>query len=240
MFGASLGPGVDFQPISLDDAADVVARVRPTAQKVWNVELRRASTHAALPQNVHDEVARDYGPEKRPKGVLHKGVVYLVADAHGSVADFEETILHEVKGHVAARRFYGADITQALNKLFLQIGGNAGISRIAKDRGIAGLGDYASALANSQHADDVRVQIVMEEVLSHIAEEPRFMDRVKAIIGMLRDLLRKTGLFELAEFGETDLLHLLKRADDNLGRGPDGNGPHGGKGAVSAAQGRCR
>lgn len=146
---ASLGSGVDFEPISLEDAAGVLAQVRPTAQEVWNVELRLSPTHAALPQDVQDEVAKDYGPDERPNGVLHKGVVYLVADAHGSVADLEETILHEVKGHVAARRFYGADITRELNKLFLQIGGNAGISRIAEARGIERLGDYASALATS-------------------------------------------------------------------------------------------
>lgn len=66
------------------------------------------------------------------------------------------------------------------------------------------------------------------------------MDRVKAIIGMLRDLLRRAGLAELAGYGETDLLHILKQADDNLGRDPDGNGPRGGNAPTVPRMGDAR
>lgn len=43
----------------------------------------------ALPQDVQDETAKDCGPNERPKWVYHKGVAYLVADAHGSTVEME-------------------------------------------------------------------------------------------------------------------------------------------------------
>lgn len=225
---ATPGAGVDFEPVSLEVAAGVVAGIRPTAEEVWKVELRLVPSFDALPQEAKDEIARDYGPDERPKGLLSGDVVYVIADQHDSASDVEATILHEIKGHVGVRRFYGADITREINKLFLQIGGARGLKQLADERSID-LGDYAAALATSKHSDDVRVRIMMEELLAHLAEAPRFMDRVKAIVGQLRAWLRKMGWVELPKMGQTDLLWILKQADRKLGEpGPDG-GPRGGK-----------
>lgn len=80
------GAPANFRPITLEASASVVAAVRPTAEKLWNVELRLAPTHTALPQDVQDAVARDYGADERPQGVYHKGIVSLVADVHGGAA----------------------------------------------------------------------------------------------------------------------------------------------------------
>jgi hypothetical protein len=90
---------VDFNPISFDATAGVVSAIRPTAQKVWNVELRLAPTQSALPQEVQDSEDDDYGNDAGIKGVVQKGIVYLVADQHESTSDLEATILHEAIGH---------------------------------------------------------------------------------------------------------------------------------------------
>lgn len=55
---------MDFEPVSLEVAAGVVAGIRPTAEEVWKVELRLVPTFDALPQEAKDEIARDYGPDE--------------------------------------------------------------------------------------------------------------------------------------------------------------------------------
>jgi hypothetical protein len=86
---------MDFHPISFDAADGVVAVIRSTAQKVWNFKLQLAPTQSALPQEVQDAEADDYGNDAGVKGVVQKGIVYLVADQHDSTSDLEVTILHE-------------------------------------------------------------------------------------------------------------------------------------------------
>ena len=54
------GP-IDFKAIDFATAAGVVEGIRPTAQKVWNVDLRLAQTFTSLPQEVQDEISDDYG-----------------------------------------------------------------------------------------------------------------------------------------------------------------------------------
>lgn len=221
---SALGRGKDFKPIAIDAAADVVRRVRPAAE-LWNVELRLVPSFESLPQAIRDEIADTYGEDERPRAVLKGNAVYLVADQHASESELETTIVHEIQGHVGVRRLYGPKITQELNRLFLAIGANSGIQRIAEARDIKDLGGYAKALEKSSLDDDVRIRVMMEEVLSHIAQDPKFSDRVKAIVGMVRDLLRRSGLVKLAEFGETDLLYILSQSRSALTRvGPEVSG----------------
>jgi glutamate racemase len=94
---------MDFHPISFDATAGVVSAIRPTAQKVWNVELRLAPTQSALPQEVQDAEADDYGNDTGVKRVVQKGIVNLIADQHESTSDLEVTILHEAIGHVGVQ-----------------------------------------------------------------------------------------------------------------------------------------
>lgn len=68
-----------FDPISLETAAGVVARMRKTIKEVWNVDLRLVPTFSALPHEAKDSIAK-YGEGTKAKGVLYNGHVYLVAD----------------------------------------------------------------------------------------------------------------------------------------------------------------
>lgn len=210
-----LGEGVDLRPMGFGAVSAVVDRVVAANQKNWNVDVRTVPTFDALPDGVKEAVAK-YGKDEKPKGVLHQGRVYVVADMHTSEADVEATILHEIEGHVGVHRLYGKDINTRLNLLYLAIGGRKGLGEIVRSRGISSLGAYAEALGQSEFTDDVRVQIMMDEALAHIAESPKFGDRVKAIIGAIRQWLRDHGLAALAEYGETDLLHILAQGRKQL------------------------
>jgi len=86
---------MDFHPISFDATAGVVGAIRSNVQEVGNIELRLAPTQSALPQEVQDAIAKDYGDDADVKGVVHQGFVYLVADQSDSTSDLEATILHE-------------------------------------------------------------------------------------------------------------------------------------------------
>ena len=214
-----------FDPISLDTAAGVVARMRQTIKEVWKVDLRLVPTFSALPQEVKDAIAK-YGEGTRAKGVLHKGSVYIVADEHASDADVETTILHEIKGHVGLRRLYSDAINKDLGALYMSIGGRRGLADLAKARGFTDeLQGYAESLSNSDFTDEERTRIVMEELLSHIAQDPKFGDKVKAIVGKIRAWLRDNGFMALAKFGEADLLNILAKASKALETVRDDNGP---------------
>lgn len=209
-------PGVDVQgKVSVADIDAAIERFR-VAQEFRQIAFHPVETVSDLPPALRAEVEKQYGEGSQPKGLMKErdGIahVYLIAAAHESVADVEASILHEVVGHVGMRRLFGADVTQALNKLFVSIGGVRGMMKIADARGFGErMGEYAVAIDGADMTQDVKLQVMMEEVLAHIAEDPRFMDRVKAIVGMIRQWLRDAGLAKLAEMGETDLLAMLSR-----------------------------
>lgn len=202
----------NFSPLSIGIAEATVTRIGAVfSKKGWDVDLQLAPTFDALPDEVKAAVA-EYGEDTKVKGVVHKGVAYVVADEHGSEADLETTILHEVTGHVGVRRLYGKAITARLNDLYLAIGGRKGLSKIAAERGLtADLTEYAKMLGESEFSDEMRTRIMLEEVLAHIAQAPKFTDRVKSVIGAIRAWLRENGFAKLAEYGETDLLHIVSQ-----------------------------
>jgi hypothetical protein len=108
---------------------------------------------------------------------------------------------------------YGDAINRDFGVLYMSIGGRRGLADLAKARGFTEeLQGYAASLSNSDFTDEERTRIVMEELLSHIAQAPKFGDRVKAIVGKIRAWLRDKGFVSLAKFGETDLLNILSKA----------------------------
>ena len=221
----SMSQSVNFTPVKWEVAAGVVAGVRAMAKKVWNVDIRLSPTFDALPVEVKQAISA-YGKDTKAKGVLYKGHVYLVADEHESASDLETTILHEIKGHVGIRRLYGDDISRNLNALFYSIGGVKGLNSLANSRGFAAeLRGYAESLANSKFTDAERTQVMMEELLSNIAQEPKFFDKVLAIVGKIRQWLRSHGFQMLSGFGETDLLAILADANNALERKGSVDGP---------------
>ena len=189
---------------------------------------------AALPPNVQQD-ARDQGSgEQDTKGAFdHRtNSIYIVRDNHTSAADFEETVFHEALGHVGMRTLLGRGFVQELNNLYEQFGGLEGLAKIARARGFdKQFGEYVRGVAKARGQNDkftlaIAKMVLAEEVFAHAAEQrPKLLDRLKALVGMLRQNLRDLGFKRLAQYGETDLLWMLQRAKVKLQTGKaDGRG----------------
>lgn len=219
----AVSSGENLGPLSIDVANRTVGRV--LVDKGWNVSLNVWPTFDSIPEKTKEAIAK-YGEDTKVKGVVHDGVLHLVADAHKSEADLESTILHEIKGHIGPRRLYGKNVTSKLNDLYIAIGGIKGMRKIAAKRGITkDLSWYAEKVGKSDFDNRTRVHIMMEEMLAHIAQEPKFSDRVKAIVGAIRSWMRDHRFAKLAEYGETDLLHILSQGEKSLKISGNDGGP---------------
>lgn len=144
-------PRVDVEgQIDVATSGAVFAKFR-VAQELRDVEHQVVESFADLPTAPQEEIDREYGKGDEPQGLMKErnGVahVYVFAPRHESIADVEATILHESIGHVGVRRLFGSDVTQALNRLFVAIGGWEEVRKIAKARGISDvLEGYAQAI----------------------------------------------------------------------------------------------
>lgn len=196
--------------------------------------IRVVDDFAALPANVQQD-ARDQGSnEQDTKGAFdHRtNSIYIVRGNHTSATDFEETVFHEALGHVGMRTLLGRGFVQELNNLYEQFGGLEGLAKIARARGFDNqFGEYVRGVAKARGQNDkftlaIAKMVLAEEVFAHAAEQrPKLLDRLKALVGMLRQNLRDLGFKGLAQYGETDLLWLLQRAKVKLKTGKaDGRG----------------
>ncbi|QOJ19473.1 MAG: PLxRFG domain-containing protein [Gammaproteobacteria bacterium] len=221
-----LGNPANVGGVEIDVARSTVDRIVAANQKVWNIDISTVATFDDLPDNVKNNIAKNYGEDaaKNAKGLVHNGKVYVIANNNESEADIEQTLLHEIEGHMGVRRLYGSEITKKLNDLYIAIGGRKGLIKLANDRGITGsLVDYADMLKNTELPNETRIKIMMDEALAHYAQTPKFGDKVKAIVGMIRAWLRDHKFAKLAEFGETDLLNILRQGRQKLKTGDGGN-----------------
>jgi hypothetical protein len=70
------------------------------------------------------QAAQDAGVSPRSfQGVtMGRGKIYVVQNAHSSLAEFEATVLHELYGHAGPRTLFGPEITRRLNRIYSAIG----------------------------------------------------------------------------------------------------------------------
>ena len=171
----------------------------------------------ALPDEVQ-EVAMDRAhPENGIKGVLHDGIVYVVRSNIRSEADLQETVLHEVLGHVGARTLFGARRSDAMSELFRAAGGIAGIRNIARKLGVSEQIEEYIPKGKLTEAERVRV---FDELLAAAAGNPQ--GKVKTALlewgakvrAGLVSALNKMGFTQLANklraFGTGDVVRLLR------------------------------
>ena len=211
-------------------------------------QVTLVNTFDQLPATVQQEARNQGGNAGDTKGVFHRGQVYLVAGNHSTVADFEATVFHEVIGHAGVRALFGDDFVKTASRLFMQLGGQAGLVKIMQRRGMGQqASDYIKGIAQAQRKelDQIRADmaagkpgaqrrwndaiarfVLTEEVFAHIAEQvkdrPSMMDKMKELIGKIRQWLRDKGFAELSNLGETDILFMLSKARQNM-QGKDGN-----------------
>ncbi len=211
-------------------------------------QITLVNTFDQLPATVQQEARNQGGNASDTKGVFHRGQVYLVAGNHSTVADFEATVFHEVIGHAGVRALFGPDFVKTANRLFMQLGGQAGLVKIMQRRGMGQqASDYIKGISQAQRNELNQIRadmaagkpgaqrrwndaiarfVLTEEVFAHIAEQvkdrPSMMDKMKELIGKIRQWLRDKGFAELSNLGETDILFMLSKARQNM-QGKDGN-----------------
>lgn len=240
---AFLRRGQDYLPTAVPATAAQAVVDRITEAYPGAPAIRLVDGFDQLPVEVRrDAATQDAGTGIR--GTLDRdGVIWVVRQNNRDAADVEATVFHELLGHVGIRKLLGQDFIRDLNRLYFSLGGVDGLIRIAEQRGFGGqLASYLEGVGQAHTKDPERFtrriaqSILTEEVFAHLAEQqPKLLDRAKALLGQLRAWLRDHGFLKLAEYGETDLLHLLRQADAGL-RAPGGRGATTGLAAFSRGE----
>ncbi|WP_020409796.1 LPD38 domain-containing protein [Hahella ganghwensis] len=156
--------------------------------------------------------AESYGADPNDiRGVFHGGRIYLVRQNLHSVQEAEKVLFHEGYGHYGLRALYGQDLARELRKLFMAIGGARGFNEIAKANNID-LKKYAVGLDSLPR--DTKIQVMMDELLAHIAEQnkPSIKRAVQELMGRFRQWLRRNGFLKTADLSNSELLLLLSNA----------------------------
>ena len=194
-------------------------------------QIMLADSFYQLPGDIQSDALEQGSGPTRAKGALKNGKAYVVLNTHTSMADLEASVFHEVLGHTGIRKLLGPQFSQELNKLFVGLGGYSGLERIMQARGMGRQFEgyfqgIQKARASNPDAwtDALAKSILTEEVFAHIAEQrnaKQLRDRFMALVGMIRDWLRKHGFMELARLGESDIVFMLQHAREGL---RDGSG----------------
>ncbi|CAB4211858.1 Helicase/UvrB, N-terminal [uncultured Caudovirales phage] len=149
-------------------------------------------------------------------GVFHRGKVYLIRDSVASEYRLEELIFHEWHGHAGLSGMFGNNgkaLHDGMVDLYAAITPGR-LFAIGRKYGV-NLMRYGQGLHKAGYPLETRKAIMMEEMLAHLTDEYSrggIATKIREVIGMLRDLLRKSKFFKLAELGETDIAYLLKRS----------------------------
>lgn len=230
------------------DAEDFIRKF--VAEYPGAPSIMLADSFDQLPESIRkDAIAQGSGPT-RAKGALKSDTAYVVLNNHHSMADLEATIFHEILGHSGVRKMFGPEFSQELNRLFVGLGGYSGLQKIMEQRGLAlQFHGYFDAIHQAKErnprawTDALAQSILTEEVFAHIAEQKngkKLRDRFMALIGMVRDWLRRYGFASLADLGESDIVFLLQKAREGLreGEGVLREGTHVGEKEIVDADGR--
>ena len=131
----------------------------------------------------------------------------------------ERTLLHEGT-HVGINAMYADEgVRRAMNRMYVAMGGAKGFNKMAKDLGIERqIAPYREGLAREDAVSEkVRNEILVNEMLAYVGERgsKTFQDRVREVIGAIRNWLRKNGLMTLANMRVSDITYIAKKAREN-------------------------
>ena len=162
---------------------------------------------------------RGYDPKTIRGAVMANGKVIIVAGNHSDIKDVKATIAHELIGHVGVDGLLGEAGMKALAKR-IQKDENS-VFELAKKLGVFDdvLGAYAAARKYMSEEDAV-VQAV-RELIAHVEEvrpNRSFLEKanafIKAMVGALRNVMRKMGLD--LDISTSDIYKLLRDARANF------------------------
>ncbi|GIA65614.1 helicase [Vibrio cholerae] len=184
--------------------------------KDFTLRFETVDTEADLPDYVKTAIAKNdaqgevYGLYDTKE---HK--VWLVAEKHNYASEVEETIFHEVAGHVGLARLLKEGKAQPdMNTLALRLGGIKGIQRFAEQNGV----DLTPYLNSAQTLTKVEAEAVLvHELVAHLAEQKKFATPIQRLLAKVRGMLRSLfGFIYSPEFNNNELLTLVFKAKEQL------------------------
>ncbi|EPP2918233.1 PLxRFG domain-containing protein [Vibrio cholerae] len=184
--------------------------------KDFTLRFETVDTEADLPDYVKTAIAKNdargevYGLYDTKE---HK--VWLVAEKHNYASEVEETIFHEVAGHVGLARLIKEGKAQPdMNTLALRLGGIKGIQRLAEKNGVD-LAPYLNSAQTLTKAD--AEEILVQELVAHLAEQQKFATPIQRLLAKVRAMLRSLfGFIYSPEFNNNELLTLVFKAKEQL------------------------
>ncbi|EIF8947061.1 PLxRFG domain-containing protein [Vibrio cholerae] len=184
--------------------------------KDFMLRFETVDTEADLPDYVKTAIAKNdargevYGLYDTKE---HK--VWLVAEKHNYASEVEETIFHEVAGHVGLARLLKEGKAQPdMNTLALRLGGIKGIQRLAEKNGVD-LAPYLNSAQTLTKAD--AEEILVQELVAHLAEQQKFATPIQRLLAKVRGMLRSLfGFIYSPEFNNNELLTLVFKAKEQL------------------------
>ncbi|EGQ9852401.1 PLxRFG domain-containing protein [Vibrio cholerae] len=184
--------------------------------KDFTLRFETVDTEADLPDYVKTAIAKNdargevYGLYDTKE---HK--VWLVAEKHNYASEVEETIFHEVAGHVGLARLLKEGKAQPdMNTLALRLGGIKGIQRLAEKNGMD-LAPYLNSAQTLTKAD--AEEILVQELVAHLAEQQKFATPIQRLLAKVRAMLRSLfGFIYSPEFNNNELLTLVFKAKEQL------------------------
>ncbi|EGQ8325075.1 PLxRFG domain-containing protein [Vibrio cholerae] len=184
--------------------------------KDFTLRFETVDTEADLPDYVKTAIAKNdaqgevYGLYDTKE---HK--VWLVAEKHNYASEVEETIFHEVAGHVGLARLLKEGKAQPdMNTLALRLGGIKGIQRLAEQNGVD-LAPYLNSTQTLTKAD--AEEILVQELVAHLAEQQKFATPIQRLLAKVRAMLRSLfGFIYSPEFNNNELLTLVFKAKEQL------------------------
>jgi hypothetical protein len=160
-----------------------------------------------------------------------------------SKARLERTLLHEGT-HVGIDAMYADEgVRKAMNRMYVAMGGQKGFRKMARELDIQQqLAPYEEGTAGGQVPEDVRNEILVNEMLAYVGERgsKKLKDRVAEAIGAIRNWLRKNGLMALSYMRVSDISYLAKRARENGLRSAEAKGNGEPAFSIVAEQSRAR
>ena len=150
-------------------------------------------------------------PEGFPQArgwVTKGGDVVIVAGAHKTAQDVQETVLHEIVGHYGIRRIMSQD---DIAKLMTRI--NIAVRRDGEFR--EAVMEMKSRGVSMQNPAEFA-----EEIFAFMAEQPmtRFQMIRAEIVAVIKEVMRKLG-FNVAEITEAEVMRVVARSARSINRG---------------------
>jgi hypothetical protein len=168
-------------------------------------------------------------------GVMPDGTIVVIGNMHTSLADLEETLVHEAIGHYGVDMVLGskgmAELTRNIRTADGGIFGMAQALGVEKDvlqvaRGYENLALEQEKKGNEEKASELRrlgeIQAV-REMLAHLQERTvteSFVEKagryLKVVLGAIRKILKGMGLINTANVNTSELYHTLFQASRKM------------------------